>query len=116
MYIYKFLGTQEKENFCKDEEYGLFLNDPLILVDTDLIVKDSKNCYKKMFYEKIYQKSFLNYGEAKICAAYLKQLLKTNRLKSCQIGCITPYVSQTAAIKNCIGKSFFFKEFGNFKT
>lgn len=88
------------------------VDDPLVLVDTDLIEdmeKNQKFIYKKMFFERHITHSAANPGEAKICAKHIESLIKSGLVHPALIGCITPYLAQTHEIAKHLCKIFIFK-------
>ncbi|KAI1727117.1 AAA domain-containing protein [Ditylenchus destructor] len=94
------------ESKGEDDRVSTIIDDPLVLVDTDLYNTNSKAVPQKMatffqhsnlFLEKSLTPSILNVGEAIICAHHYKALL--SRLSPQQIGCITPYNAQVQEIK-----------------
>ncbi|KAK6726070.1 hypothetical protein RB195_004406 [Necator americanus] len=74
------------------------INNPLIMINTDLINKTVKNPYK----EVQSQMSYKNPGEAELVIRYV-QILKSIGIPGREIAVISPYYAQVAAIRGLLG-------------
>ncbi|CAJ0595220.1 unnamed protein product [Cylicocyclus nassatus] len=74
------------------------MNDPLIMINTDLCRNGSKDMYK----EERSQMSYKNRGEAQLVFQYL-QILKNLGIPPKEIAVISPYYAQVAVIREMMG-------------
>ncbi|KIH49226.1 hypothetical protein ANCDUO_20700 [Ancylostoma duodenale] len=100
-YESRLVASEEVSNITLSDismvESSSAINNPLIMINTDLISKNASNSYK----EVQSQMSYKNPGEAELVIRYLR-ILKSIGVPGREIAVISPYYAQVATIREML--------------